>query len=122
MVYEFHGCFIHAHVTGCLKGLEKHRHPYHQNVTYEQVAIRDAERLRQISNAGVQVRVIWECEARRMIAREPSIKEFMEQPSLVLNYSCELDARKAVMGGRVEAMRPYFALSPAEIAEGFQIR
>ena len=98
-VYEFFGCFWHGHTC----------QPFRDVATLSGDTLaeryeRTMSRLEQITRAGYQVKVQWECE-------------FEEKPEMLthpLVRQTPLYTRDALYGGRMEAMRLHYKVRENE--------
>jgi len=103
-VYEFLGCYYHGHTC----------QPYRDVTTIRGDTLaeryeRTMMRIEQITRAGYQVEVVWECEFdEEILTRHPDLKTH----PVVLHSP--LNTRDALYGGRTEAMRLHYKIREGE--------
>ncbi|CAO4372358.1 unnamed protein product [Caenorhabditis nigoni] len=98
-VFEVHGCLWH----GCPKCHTIHdkKTPQTNGLTVKELYDRTKRREKDIEDAGYNLNVIWECEIRSELEKDPEMREFFE----LNKYTRRLLPRDALYGGRTQAFR-----------------
>jgi G:T-mismatch repair DNA endonuclease (very short patch repair protein) len=106
--YEFLCCFFHGCPCQPFRDLNTMI-----GETMAQRYERTMERIEQITRAGYEVKVIWECEfdASKLVEQKP---ELLTHP--IVQYSL-LHTRDALYGGRTEAMRLHYRIREHETVQ-----
>lgn len=107
-VYEFLGCFYHGHTCKPFRDITTT-----SKDTLSERYEKTMARLEQITRAGYQVKIQWECEfdEARIVEHKP---ELLTHP-VVMNTP--LNTRDALYGGRTEAMRLHYKANDEETIE-----
>ena len=94
-MYEFLGCYYHGHTC----------QPYRDVTTIR------GDTLKEITRAGYEVELQWECEFdEEILTRHPDLKTH----PVVLH--CPLNTQDALYGGRTEAVRLHYKIRAGEEA------
>ena len=103
-VYEFMGCFWHGHT--CLSFRDVPIYDSEETLAdrYEKTMIR----LERITEAGYEVKVMWECDFDKILQSHPELKS---HPLVKVG---PLRTRDALYGGRTEALRLHYKVNPEE--------
>jgi len=103
-VYEFLGCYYHGHTCQTYCDVCTMR-----GDTLAERYARTMMRIEQITRAGYQVEVQWECEyEEEILPRHPELKTHPVVGHIPLN------TRDALHGGRTEAMRLHYKIREGE--------
>ena len=89
--YQFHGCAFHG-CDKCKAGKKAFPHPFKPKVPRAELI----EKTREVTEylretVGVTVIEMWECEWRRLKARDPRIRAFLKKRSLQSSYTSPFD-------------------------------
>ena len=105
-VYEFHGCMFH----GCPRCTNPDTiHPY-GDVPNHQVYADTKAREAYLVSQGYDLKVMWECEFRQAIKRDPALKAFVKN----FRHVAPLQPRDAFYGGRTNAIKLHHKCAPGE--------
>ena len=103
-VYEFMGCFWHGHTCLSFRDVTICNSEETLADRYEKTMIR----LERITEAGYQVKVMWECDFDKILERHPALKL---HPLVQVG---PLRTRDALYGGRTEALKLHYKVNPEE--------
>lgn len=107
-VYEFHGCFYHGCPT-CFPNREK-RYSKHNDMSMREIYQMTEKRNQSIHEAGYCLKIMWDCEWKRLKRCQSEIKQFIE----ALQLTSRLEPRDAFYGGRTNAIQLYRKADPRE--------